>query len=182
MKATPPAAKPYARALYALARERTQTDAVGRELDAIAEVVRRDAPLRDFFARPWVGAAAKRDVAGEIGGKLQLSPLTRDFLRLVAQKGRAEYLEAIADEFHRLVDEAQNQVRAQVRTAIAMTDAERGALAEKLGRALGGKTVLLEETVDAQLLGGFVAEIGSFIVDGSLDGQLARLRERLVRA
>jgi F-type H+-transporting ATPase subunit delta len=121
-------------------------------------------------------------VAAEIGAKLQLSPLTRDFLGLVAQKGRAEYLEAIADAFRALVDGDQNRVRAQVRTAVALTDAERAALAEKLGRALGGKNVVVEETVDTQLLGGFVAEIGSFIVDGSLDGQLARLRERLVRA
>jgi F0F1-type ATP synthase delta subunit len=41
--------------------------------------------------------------------------------------------------------------------------------------------VLVEEVVDKNLLGGFVAEIGSLVVDGSLDGQLARMRERLVK-
>jgi F0F1-type ATP synthase delta subunit len=40
----------------------------------------------------------------------------------------------------------------------------------------------MEEEVDAYLLGGFVAEIGSYIVDGSLDGQLGRIEERLKRA
>jgi len=68
-----------------------------------------------------------------------------------------------------------------VRTAVPLTDADRTALADRLRRALGGKQVLTEEVVDKNLLGGFVAEIGSLVVDGSLDGQLARMRERLVK-
>ena len=42
-----------------------------------------------------------------------------------------------------------------------------------------GKRIILEEQVDHTLLGGFVAQVGSFILDGSLDGQLGRMRERL---
>src|SRR5207249_9239947 len=52
-------------------------------------------------------------------------------------------------------------------------------LRQRLGRALHGKQVELEETVDNGLLGGFVVEVGTYIVDGSLDGQLAHLRARL---
>ncbi len=182
MKARPAAAKPYARALHDLARERNQTDAIGRELDSIAELVRQDAALRDFFARPWVAATAKRNVAVEIATRLQVSKLTHDFVALVAQQGRAEYLEAIAEEFQSLVDESLGRVHASVRTAVPLSDAERATLSARLGRALGGKQVLIDERVDSQLLGGFVAEIGSFIVDGSLDGQLARLGARLGRA
>jgi F-type H+-transporting ATPase subunit delta len=66
-----------------------------------------------------------------------------------------------------------------VRTAVALTEQERAALAARLGRELGGKQVILEEVVDQRLLGGFVAEVGSLVMDGSLDGQLARMRERL---
>lgn len=182
MKPRPAAAKPYARALHDLARERNQTDMIGRELDAVADVVREDGELRGFFARPWLGAVAKRKVAAEIATRLQVSKLTHDFIGLVAQQGRAEHLVAIAEEFHGLVDADLGRVRATVRTAMPLTDAERQTLGARLGRALGGKQVLIEETVDPQLLGGFVAEIGSFIVDGSLDGQLARLGERLARA
>jgi len=182
MKARPAAAKPYARALFELARERGQVDAVGRELDTLAGVVRDDAMLREFFARPWVSATAKRGVGTEIATRLAVSKLMHDFIGLVAQQGRAEYLEAIAEEFHALVDESLGRVRASVRTAVALTESERQALSARLARALGGKQVLIEERVDPSLLGGFVAEIDSFIVDGSLDGQLARLGARLARA
>ena len=49
------------------------------------------------------------------------------------------------------------------------------------GRALGGKQVLLEEVTDRELLGGFVAEVGSLLVDASLDGQLARMHRRIAQ-
>jgi F0F1-type ATP synthase delta subunit len=68
-----------------------------------------------------------------------------------------------------------------VRTALPFTPDERQALQQRLGGKLGGKQVSLDEVVDERLLGGFVAEVGSYIVDGSLDGQLARLKERLAR-
>jgi len=64
---------------------------------------------------------------------------------------------------------------------VPLTPEERQALQQRLGRRLGGKQVSLDEVVDQRLLGGFVAEVDSYIVDGSLDGQLARLRDRLAR-
>jgi F-type H+-transporting ATPase subunit delta len=90
-------------------------------------------------------------------------------------------LPEIGDAYRELLDADLNRARAHVRTAVPLTDAERAALASRLGQALGGKQVALEEVVDQNLLGGFVAEIGSVIADGSLDGQLARLRDRLAR-
>ena len=78
------------------------------------------------------------------------------------------------------MDEAAGRVRATVRTAIALTGEERRLLAGRIERALG-KHAMLAETVDTGLLGGFVAQVGSLILDGSLDGQLQRMRERLAR-
>jgi len=192
------AARSYAKALHDLARERGQAEAVGVELAQAVELVRGDAALAHFFARPGVSAAAKRGAADEIAQRLGVGTLVRDFLGLVAAHGRAEILPEIGDAYGALVDADLNRARARVRTTVPLTDAERTALASRLGTALGGKLgsampqggpaargepvkVVLDEVVDKDLLGGFVAEIGSLIVDASLDGQLARLRERLAR-
>jgi F0F1-type ATP synthase delta subunit len=114
-----------------------------------------------------VTAAVKHQIAKSVGERLQLSKLGQDFLMLVAAHGR---------------------VRARVRTAVPLTGADRTALGQRLGRALASNAgsakaldVIIEEVPDKNLLGGFVAEIGSLVVDGSLDGQLARMRERLVK-
>ena len=179
MKESSAAAMPYARALHALARERNQVDVVGRELASLAELLEQDLEVNTFFAQPWVPAPAKRAVALELASRLDVSALTRDFLGLVARRGRANYLQKMAEIFQDLVDADVGCVRAKVRTAVALTEADREALRQRLGRALHGKQVELEETVDDGLLGGFIVEVGTYIVDGSLDGQLAHLRARL---
>jgi F-type H+-transporting ATPase subunit delta len=175
-------ARPYAKALFALAKDRGQADAVAGELRTVVDVVAGDAALRAFFQRPWVAPATKRAVAAEVAARIDVSQLVRDFLALVVAQGRGDHLDAIAATYRDLLDEDLGRVRARVRTAVTLSDGERAALATKLGRALGGKQVVIEEAIDRSLLGGFVAESGSVIVDGSLDAQLARLRRRLATA
>jgi F-type H+-transporting ATPase subunit delta len=174
-------ARPYARALHELARDRNQTEEVARELHAFVEALGQEPALREVLTRPWVAASAKRAVATEVASRLGLSALTRDFLGLVARQGRAEHVEDMELAFRDLVDQDLGRVRARVRAPVPLTENDRTALRERLGRALSGRRVMLEETVDDRMLGGFVAEIDSLIVDGSLEGQLARLRERLAR-
>jgi len=59
------AAAPYAKALFALAKERNQTGLIGRELGDVAATFESDPDLRDFLARPWIPATAKQAVARE---------------------------------------------------------------------------------------------------------------------
>jgi ATP synthase F1 delta subunit len=175
------AAKPYARAIHQLAKERGQTEAVATELTALVEAVVREPALREFLARPWVAPMAKRAVALEVAGRLGLGPLTQDFVGLVARQGRADHLETILEVYRELLDADLGRVRARIRTVVPLTAEEREMLQRRLGAALGGRQVVLEEVVDDHLLGGFIAEVDSYIVDGSLDWQLARLRARLAR-
>jgi F-type H+-transporting ATPase subunit delta len=181
MTAAHPAARPYARALWELAKERGQVDAVGRELELVAQAVAETPALRDLFLRPWVASSRKEAVAREVAERLGLSPLTRDFVVLLVRQGRGDQLAGTAEVYRALVDEDLGRLRARVRTAVPLSDEERQRLRERLAQVLGGKQVVLTETVDRELLGGFVAEVGSYIVDGSLDGQLARMRERLAK-
>jgi F-type H+-transporting ATPase subunit delta len=175
-------AKSYAKALFALARERNQVEAVGTELESLATTMAQQPELFAFLSRPWIAAPAKRGAAAEVATRLEVSPLVRDFLGLVATRNRADHLAAIAAAYRALDDDAQGRVRVKLRTAVTLTPAEREALSARLSRQLGGKTLLIEESVDPQLLGGFVAEVGSMILDGSLDTQLNRMRDRLARA
>ena len=182
MKYSEATAKSYARALFALARERNQVDAVAAELASVAEMIAGQAELREFLSRPWVSATAKRGAATEIGQRLGVSKLMRDFLSLLAVRNRTDHVPAIEQAFRRMVDEALGRVRVKVRTAVSLTEAERATLRARLGRVLESRELVLEESVDPQMLGGFVAEVGSTILDGSLDTQLARMRDRLARA
>lgn len=182
MRLSQATAKSYARAIFEIATERNQVEAVGGELAAVAGVFGGDNELVSVLARPWVGGAAKRAAAADVASRLGLSPLVRDFLSLVAVRNRAAYLPAIHAAYRKLEDEARGRVRVKLRTAASLTDGERADMNRRLGAKLGGRELIIEETVDPALLGGFVAEVGSTILDGSLDTQLVRMRDRLARA
>ena len=180
MRAREGTARRYAKALHDLAREGGETEAVGGELEQVAAVEVGDARTHDVLTRPWIKPEDRRGVATAIARKLGVRKLVQDFVGLVAERGRADHLPEIVAAYRALVDAEHGRARAQVRTAVALTDRERQQLSTRLERVLG-KRIILEEQVDATLLGGFVAQVGSLILDGSLDGQLARMRQRLAR-
>jgi F-type H+-transporting ATPase subunit delta len=173
-------ARRYAKALNDVAREAGATEAIGRELEQVAAVLAGDAGAHDVLTRPWIKPADRRGVATAIAQKVGAGKLVQDFVGLVAERGRADHLLEIVTAYQTLVDAELGRARAQVRTAVAFTDGEKRELSGKLEHALG-KRIILEEQVDATLLGGFIAQVGSLIFDGSLDGQLARMRQRLAR-
>jgi hypothetical protein len=116
------------------------------------------------------GSPAEREVvAREVAKAAGLGKLVQDFVSLVAARGRADHLREMAAAYRTLVDEASGRVTGEVRTAAPMTDDEKRRLSARLGQAIG-KQVVLEEIVDRSLLGGFIARVGSFVLDGSLDG------------
>jgi len=176
------AATPYAKALFALAKERDQAELVGHELDDAVATFGSAADLRDFFARPWIPAAAKHTVAMAVAQRSGLSKLTSDFLALVAERGRTDHLPVIAEKYQKFLDADLHRVRAQVRTAVPLTNEARDALVAQLRRMLQGRDVMLEETVDGTMLGGFVVTGRGVLVDASLEGQLERMRHYVSQA
>ncbi|HEV8306604.1 MAG TPA: ATP synthase F1 subunit delta [Methylomirabilota bacterium] len=180
MKREAGVARRYAKALGMLAAEESRLEPVAKELQAFERVLADEAVLRDALLMPWVKAAAKRAIVASVAERLQLSLLTRNFLALVAQRRRLALLPAILEAYRALVDEAGGRVRAHVRSAAPLSEAQRAAIRERLGRRLG-KTVLLETEVDPTILGGFVAEVGTRLLDASVAGQLRALGEQLTR-
>jgi len=180
MRAQEGTARRYAKALHAAATEAGAGEAVGRELGAFLDGLQINRGAVEILARPWIKPADRRAAALALAEKSGCGKLVRDFVALVAQRGRLDHLETIVAAYRDLIDADLGQARARVRSAVALTDAEKAQLTRHLQAALG-KQIILEGSVDTNLLGGFVAQVGSLILDGSLDGQLARMRERLVR-
>ena len=180
MRAREVTAKRYAKALFLAARDAGATVPVGGELDSFVAVVTADAEVHAVLARPWIKGGDRKAIAVAIAERNGAGRLVRDFAGLVAERGRIDHLREIAAAYRGLLDEELGQARAAVRTAVPLTEQDRQRLGARLEQVIG-RRVIIEERVDRTLLGGFVAQVGSFVVDGSLDGQLARLRERLAR-
>ncbi len=167
----------YARALFEAAEEHGRVEAVLRDLDEFAAAVASSPELAAFLASPEVESAVKVDVLGELSEGAD--DLVRNFLRLIAAKGRASQIPGIRDEFQALVDRAQGRVAVELTTAFELSDAEAASIVGRIEQSSGRK-VEATRKVDPELVGGMVLQAGSLRVDASVRGRLQRLRHELV--
>jgi F-type H+-transporting ATPase subunit delta len=169
----------YANALFEAAQEQSRLDAVREQLrevvDAEAQVPELRALLRNPQLDPRARAAAIEDI---LGGA---EDLLRNFLLLLADKGRTGQLEEIAREFERLVAEHEGVIHAELTTAVELSDQEATKLLGQIEQASGRK-VDATRRVDPDLIGGIVLQVGSHRLDASVRGRLERLRRQLATA
>ena len=167
----------YARALFEAAREEGRVDAVAADLGALADAVEELAELRSLLRNPEVEPAGKAALLAELSAGAD--ELVRNFLRLVAEKGRAGELPEMRAELDDLVARAQNRLTVELQTAHELSDSEAKAIVSTIEKA-SGRIVEATRSVDSALIGGIVLQVGSFRVDGSVRGRLERLQRDLV--
>jgi F-type H+-transporting ATPase subunit delta len=169
----------YARALFEAAKERGRLAQVHGELGdfvgAMDEVPELDALVRN----PELDRQAK---AAALAGVLaDADELTRNFVLLVVEKGRAAELGEILRELDVLVAREERRLRLDLTTAFPLDEPEARRIVEQIERA-SGRTVDATRHVDENLIGGIVLQIGSLRVDASVRGRLERLRRALAAA
>ena len=167
----------YARALYEAAHDQGRVDVVRDQLAELAAALETTPELEAFLANPQLDPGAKASVLEEV--TTGADPVVRNFLRVVASKGRAGQLRAIAEEFDAIVDREQGRLKVELTTAYELGDDEAKAIVSKIEQA-SGRTVEATRTVDPGLIGGVILQAGSLRVDASVRGRLDRLRRDLV--
>jgi len=167
----------YAQALYEAAQAQESVDAARDELAELATALEQSPELESFLANPQLDPASKSDVLDEI--TTGAAPVVRNFVRVVAAKGRAGQLRQIADEFEAIVDREQGRLKVELTTAYELDDDEAKAIVGKIEEA-SGRSVEASRSVDPALVGGMILQAGSLRVDASVRGRLARLRTELV--
>jgi F-type H+-transporting ATPase subunit delta len=167
----------YARALYQAAHEQGRVDVARDQLAELAAALDAVPELQAFLANPQLDPGAKASLLDEITA--DADPIVRNFVRLVASKGRGGQLEAIAEEFEAIVDREQGRLKVELTTAYELDDTEAEAIVAKIEKS-SGRTVEATRSVDPDLIGGMILQAGSLRVDASVRGRLNGLRRELV--
>jgi len=152
---------------------------LGRELDEVAATLGASAPLRAVLASPAVAWNKKRALLDAVAERAHFSRITRNFLLVAVQRGRASRVQGIAEAFEQLLLERQGIVQAEVTSARALAPEERAAIEASLARRLG-RQLQVQYREDGELVGGFIARVGDQVFDGSIAGRLRRLRSALI--
>src|SRR5260221_1162450 len=133
------------------------------------------AELRGWVRRPILSRVKQGRAIAAVGERSGLSPVTRNFLGLVAQNRRLFAVPAMIDAFLARLAARRGEVTAEIVVAQALTPVQLDTVNEQLRKAVGSK-VAVEVRVDPALLGGLVVKVGSRMVDASLRSKLHRLQ------
>lgn len=175
------AAARYAQAVFDLAKEAKQLDAVERDFATFAAAWRESADLRDAARSPLIDPQEKAGALTAVAAKLGVSDLGRKAIGVAALNRRAAELPGIAAAYRSLVARERGARQVEIVSARPLGEAEKSAIIDALGKQLGAK-VEAETRVDDSLIGGFVVRVGSREFDASVKAKLDALRLALKSA
>lgn len=174
-------AKRYADALFDLALEQSEVDAVAADLRAVAVMAQNSDDLRRLLRSPAFGAGDQKRAVEAVASQAALGGLTQNFLRLIAKNRRLFALEPMIDAFNARLAAHRGEVRAEATAAAALSDDHQRRLRGEI-EAMIGKKVALDLRIDPEILGGLVVKVGSTMIDSSLRTKLARLKSVMKKA
>jgi len=172
-------ARRYTKALFQLARDGGQEDAVGVEVAQFYADYSKSA-LQQVLTNPAFAVDTRKQILNQVAQSQKLSSLTVRFLSLLLERDRLGHLTGIVNCYRRLLNEARGRVDAKVISATALEPVMVERVRAQL-RSISGKEVILQQVVDAELLGGLQVELEGKIYDGSVRTQLEKMKQRIAR-
>lgn len=166
----------YGKALFDLACPEGRDEIVRGQLHAAARAVTQTPGYVTLMDTPAVATEEKLTLLREAFG--ECDEYLRNFLCILCRERSMYALGDCCEAFDTAYDEHHGILRATAATAVAMSDAQRNALCDRL-HALTGRRIVLENRVDPALLGGVTLRYGSVEMDDSIRGRLERLRRSL---
>ena len=171
-------ARTYAKALFEAAKEQGRLDEVRDELASFVSALHDVPELAALLRNPQLDPPAKAEALAAL--LKDADELVRNFLKLVAEKGRAPLIEEIAREYEVLVAAEEKILNVELTTAYELSDAEASSIVKQIEKA-SGRRVEAERSVDPDLVGGLVLKAGTLEADSSVRGRLNRLRQELAQ-
>ncbi len=149
-----------------------------KEAQQLAELVASSKDLREVWETPAIPAEQKRAVLDSIVAAEGISGIVRNFVAVLIDHRRINFLGPIVKQFELELDKRMGFAEAEISSARDLNENEKRALESQV-QQLTGKKVKARYSRDASLLGGAIVRVGSTIYDGSVKGQLEKIRETL---
>lgn len=173
-------ARRYAQALFDLALRRNEIETVAAEVQQLLTLYRGSPLLRSLLENPTYRSQQKLGWLGPVLAQ-RLSPLLWRFLELLVRRGREFLLNETCEAFLEHYDQYKKRLRVRVRAAQPLSTRTRQRLVERFRAAFGVEEVVLNETLEPDLIGGFIVEVGTRAADLSVRGRLAEIRKKLTQ-
>ncbi len=167
------AARPYARAVFEMAKDSKELDKWSDSL-AFMSAIASNEEVRKLLSSPKMAKQAGADAFIKLCDN-KLDDKAKNLVRMLAENDRLSLLPELSVIYDALKAEAEGSVEAKVSTAKKLTKAEEDAISSALKKRLG-RDIKLKVSVDESLLGGAVIQAGDLVIDGSLKGRLEKMK------
>lgn len=174
-----PVAARYAKALFDLALEQKQLDAVKGDLESVAAALASSDAFRRVVANPAVSRETQSAAIEGILSKLKVSSLTKDFFRVLVKNRRLGIISLVAERFAAQVLESRNEAVAEIASAHALTAAQLKELKGAIKAATGRADVHVVTKEKPEILGGVVIKVDGKMFDNSIATKITRLADSL---
>ena len=168
----------YATALFGLARDEKQIDAVIRSLDSLEAAMTESADFRTLVTSPLIGRAGAGKAIRALTPTLGVDPITGKFLGVMANNGRLSELKAVIKAVRQLAAGHRGETSAEITSARPLDDEQVASLKAKLKARLG-RDVAIDANVDPNILGGIIIRHGSQMIDASIRTKLNTLAQAM---
>lgn len=164
----------YATALFELARDEKQLEAVGASLATLRDTLRDSDDFRSLTTSPLISREQAIGAAAATATAMRLDPITTNFLGVLARNRRLAQLGNVIRSYNMLAADHRGETNAEVTSAHPLNDDQVAALKTNLKSRIG-RDVSVDLTVDPAILGGLVVKVGSQMIDGSIRTKLNTL-------
>jgi F-type H+-transporting ATPase subunit delta len=165
-------AQPYAEALLDINVD--SLDKVIMDLNSLSTVLSESVDLRKALSNPLLSATTKKEIIRSVFADSVNNSIIK-FLMVLCDRGRIPYLDAIIEKALEIAYQKSSIEIAYVASSVEITASQEENLTAKLKSMTGAKQIKLKLSVDSSLIGGFVAQIGSKVIDNSVKGQLRQM-------
>ena len=164
-------ALPYAEALLSIAKDGNGVNNSHKDMLLILDVLSKSIDLKTFLGNPLIAPSLKKGVLIKLFED-QIENNVLKFLLVLVDRRRISLLNVIIEKYLELVYQLESTTLVEISTAVVLTESQEEELAEKLKSMTNSKNIKLLFNIDTTLIGGFIARIGSKIIDTSLSGKL----------
>jgi len=171
-------AQRYTTALFELAEDKKKLKPLATELEGLGALFAESDGFARLCGDPTIGNDERSNAIEALVKKAKSSPLLKSFLNTLASNGRMDVLPDVVSEFARRMHEKNDELVAEVTSAIPMKKAQQTKL-EKMLKDHFGKKVALEIHVNENLLGGLRIRVDGQLIDASVAGRLQRVTTHL---
>jgi len=171
----------YAQALYEIAKENSELNNVEDEMNNLKTLVNDNSIFRNMISNPTVKSEQKKQVMFEIANQYNLSQTLKKFLGFISIKNRLFFLDQIIESFLNIMSNNKGELKAKLLSSKQLSKKDIENIQSELSKDFKSP-IKIDYKYDPNLIAGLIIQVGSVMVDTSIQNKLKQLEKNMIEA